>query len=83
MPPKWVVYGPCASWPPDSAWYYVMGNVSRARFYVGDPGVSYDSQIWDIGFDNARIALGKFGSGPSQVSDGRAVPMTVAPDPND
>ncbi len=86
MPSKAVVYGPCANLPRDEVWNQVKGWVYAARFYVGDPGVSYESQIWDIGFDNARITIGKLVDhlrhDARLVSDG-PVPMNVVPDPNE
>ncbi len=86
MPSSAVVYGPCANLPRDDVWNSVKGWVYAARFYVGDPGVSYETQIWDIGFDNARITIGKLVDHLRHdgrfASDG-PVPMTVLPDPNE
>ncbi len=81
MPPKWVVRDACADLPRGQVWDGVMSNVSAARFYVGDPDVSYEPLTWDIGFDNARITLGKFGAPPA--SNGTAVPGSALLDPTD
>ncbi len=83
MPARWTVYGRCASWPRDEAWSYVLQQVSEARFYLGDPGVTYDLATLDVGFDNAKITMGKRDAGPSLASVGAAVPMNTTPQPND
>jgi hypothetical protein len=83
LPAHWVAYGTCASWPPDNAWDYVMQRVTEARFYVGDPGASYATQVWDIGFDNARVTRGKRDAGPTFAIGGPAIPVSVVPDPTD
>jgi hypothetical protein len=43
-----------------------MGFVVEARVVLGDPDVNYPVDVWDVGFDNARIQLGKNrGTGPT------------------
>jgi len=83
MPVKWTVHGPCAGLPRDDVWSAVVARIAAVRFYVGDPYVSYDPQVWDIGFDNARITLGKFvdhTNAGSRVLGEPSVPVTVLPD---
>jgi len=86
MPSKVTVHGSCADLPRDDVWRQVIGWVSVARFYVGDPGASYEPQAWDIAFDNPRITIGKFTDhmhhDAALESDG-PVPMEMAPVPNE
>lgn len=65
VPPGWVMVGECGGLEPDAAWNYVIQNVRKASFYFGEPDYFYIFQMWNIGFDNPRITLGKGGTGPS------------------
>jgi hypothetical protein len=65
LPASWQITGPCAGLPPDDAWYRVTGWGVLPSFLLGEPGKTYNNQIWDIGFDNVSITIGKFGEGPT------------------
>lgn len=64
VPQGWVMVGACGGLSPDDAWNFVIRRVSEASFYFGEPDYSYIFQIWDVGFDNPRMTIGKGGSGP-------------------
>ncbi len=72
LPQGWVAYGTCAGLTPDEAWNEVITNVGRASFYFGEPEYFYIFQIWDVGFDNPRITLGKGGTGPTLAAEDSA-----------
>jgi hypothetical protein len=36
-----------------------MGFVDEARFTLGDPDAAYPVQLWDVGFDDPRLLVGK------------------------
>ena len=67
LPQNWVVNGVCSGLSPDEAWNRVITNVTDASFDLGELGFFYHFQIWDTGFDNPRITLGKGGTGPTFV----------------
>jgi hypothetical protein len=67
LPQNWIVNGTCAGLSPDETWNRVISNVTEASFDLGEPGYFYYFQIWDLGFDNPRITLGKGGTGPTFV----------------
>jgi len=66
LPSGWTVRAACGGLSPDAVWNKVMEFVVEARFVLGDPDVQYPVEVWDVGFDNPRIRLGKNrGTGPS------------------
>ncbi|HVQ35062.1 MAG TPA: hypothetical protein VMT33_03560 [Candidatus Bathyarchaeia archaeon] len=72
IPNAWTVRGACGVLSQDAAWNFVMQFVTEARFVLGDPGVRYPEESWDVGFDNPRIKVGGKGD-----SGGVAAPETV------
>lgn len=55
MPQGWKTLGTaCVS--PNGAWNSVLQNVDEVRFFFGNPENFFIFDIWNIGFDNARIS---------------------------
>lgn len=55
MPQGWATLGGgCVS--PNGAWNSVMQNVDEVRFFYGNPEFFFIFDIWNVGFDNARIS---------------------------
>ncbi|HVS17340.1 MAG TPA: hypothetical protein VMT18_01980, partial [Planctomycetota bacterium] len=54
MPQGWKPLGACTD--PDAAWNTVITNVSEVRYFYGNPEFFFIFDIWNLGFDNARIS---------------------------
>lgn len=53
MPAGWQVLQGAGA--PNQVWNEVIGNVSRVRWFYGDPMLFFIFDIWQVGMDNARI----------------------------
>jgi hypothetical protein len=54
LPAGWATQGTCLA--PNDAWLHVIQDVTRVRFFYGNPENFFIFQVWDVGLDNPRIA---------------------------
>ena len=55
LPPGWTP-DPASSLTADALWNLVIQDVTRLRWFFGDPAVTYPSSTWILAADNARVA---------------------------
>jgi len=75
LPPGWLV-DPNSPHSDDLTWQAVMGDVSRIRWFLGNPLGSYPANGWSIGADNPRLG---FNGGPSTLCSAQRSSLDCSP----